>query len=76
MLTIIQFCAGGFIEGSITIIGLVSMDCVIPELSGSSHAMASFLAQCTLKFIIYFYKLTLVFCLQLVHSLLVSPLAI
>jgi len=46
VLTTIQFCAGGFIEGSITIIGIAAMDCVVPELSGSSHGMAGFLAQC------------------------------
>lgn len=71
MLTIIQFCAGGFIEGSNTIIGLVAMDCVIPELSGSSHAMAGFLAQCMLKYRL-FHQLTIVFYLQSEPSLLVS----
>ena len=50
MLTIIQFCAGGFIEGSITIIGIAAMDSVIPELSGSGHALACFLAQCKQSF--------------------------
>ena len=46
MLSCLQFCAGGLIEGGTNLIGVAVMDCVVPELSGSSNAMSTFLAQC------------------------------
>jgi len=46
MLSFLQFCAGGLIEGGTNLLGVAAMDCVAPELSGSSHAMSTFLAQC------------------------------
>lgn len=46
MLSFLQFFAGCLIEGGTNLVGVAVMDCVVPELSGSSHAMATFLAQC------------------------------
>ena len=45
LLTILQFIAGGLLEGGTVLIGVAAMDCVAPELAGSSHAMAAFFAQ-------------------------------
>ena len=41
----LQFCAGGVIEGSTSLLGVTAMDCVIPQLSGSSGAVATFVSQ-------------------------------
>jgi len=50
-LTILQFIAGGLLEGGTVLVGVAAMDCVAPELTGSSHAMAAFFAQSEQKFL-------------------------
>ena len=46
VLSLLQLCAGGLIEGSTSLMGVAAMDCVIPQLSGSSGAVATFISQC------------------------------
>ena len=45
LLSILQFIAGGLLEGGTVLVGVAAMDCVAPELTGSSHAMAALFAQ-------------------------------
>lgn len=45
VLSLLQLCAGGLIEGSTSLLGVVAMDCVTPQLSGSSGAVATFISQ-------------------------------
>jgi len=49
LLTILQFIAGGLLEGGTVLIGVAAMDCVAPELAGSSHATAALFAQSECK---------------------------
>ena len=47
VLSLLQLCAGGLIEGSTSLLGVTAMDCVVPQLSGSSGAVVTFISQCT-----------------------------
>ena len=67
----LQFCAGGVIEGSTSLLGVTAMDCVVPQLSGSGGAVATFISQRTFTLIKI---LTALIFFQLVLSLLDSLL--
>lgn len=45
VLSLVQLSAGGLIEGSTSLLGVAAMDCVIPQLSGSSNAVTTFISQ-------------------------------
>ena len=46
VLSLVQLSLGGLIEGSTSLLGVAALDCVIPQLSGSSGAVATFISQC------------------------------
>ena len=45
VLSLLQLSMGGLIEGSTSLLGVAAMDCVIPQLSGSSNAITTFISQ-------------------------------
>ena len=46
--SLVSFFVGLVLEGGVAIIGLLAMECVPDQLSGSAHGLACAVAQCKL----------------------------